>query len=124
MLTRSLWLLTGVSATGMAAAGIILPLLPTTPFLLLAAFALARSSPLLHQRLLQQPTFGRMLDDWHQHGAVNSQAKWAAFAVMVTSLLSSLWLSAPHWLMLLQLVAFVAVGMFLVTRPNAAPKQQ
>jgi len=124
MPARSLWLLVGLSATGLATAGIILPLLPTTPFLLLAAFAFAQSSPSLHRWLLQHPTLGQVLEDWRDYSAVGSHAKWAACAVMLASLLSSLWLSAPPWLVLLQLVVFVAVGMFLVTRPDAATSRQ
>ncbi len=121
MLARYLWLLTGLSATGLATAGIILPLLPTTPFLLLATFAFARSSPSLHRWLQQHPTLGRVLDDWHHYGAVDRRAKWAACAVMVASLLCNLWLEVPRWLVLLQVVVFVAVGIFLLTRPVAAP---
>lgn len=119
MLIRPLWVLLGLAATGTGIAGIVLPLLPTTPFLLLAAFAFARSSPTLHDWLLQHPTLGRMIDDWHRYGAVDRRAKWAAFIVMATGLLCSLWLSVPAWVVLLQLAIFVAVGVFLFTRPDA-----
>ncbi len=120
MLMRPLWVLVGLTATVTGIAGIVLPLLPTTPFLLLAAFAFARSSPALHDWLLQHPTLGRMIEDWHCYGAVDRRAKWAAFIVMAAGLLFSLWLGVPVWVLLLQLAIFTAVGVFLVTRPDAA----
>lgn len=119
MLMRPLWLLVGLTATGTGIAGIVLPLLPTTPFLLLAAFAFARSSPGLHDWLLRHPTLGRVIEDWRRYGAVSRRAKWAAFIVMAAGLLCSLWLGVPAWVVLLQLAIFTAVGVFLVTRPDA-----
>ncbi len=124
MLMRPLWVLVGLTATGTGIAGIVLPLLPTTPFLLLAAFAFARSSPTLHDWLLQHPTLGRVIEDWRRYGAVSRSAKWAAFIVMATGLLCSLWLSVPAWVVLLQLAIFTAVGVFLITRPDAVSDRE
>ena len=61
VMIRIFWLLFGLLATGLAFAGALLPLLPTTPFLLLAAYAFARSSKRLHDWLLNHRQFGPLI---------------------------------------------------------------
>src|SRR5690606_8396288 len=63
---RSLWLTFGLVCVGLALAGVVLPLLPATPFLLLAAFAFTRSSPRLHAWLLGHRHFGPLIEDWRR----------------------------------------------------------
>jgi uncharacterized membrane protein YbaN (DUF454 family) len=70
---------------GLAVVGALLPVLPTTPFLLLTSFLLVRSSPALNERLLQSQMFGPLLDDWHRHRAVRPRVKAASIAVSVTA---------------------------------------
>src|SRR5262245_46879620 len=61
---RIVWLVAGWLAMGLGLAGVFLPLLPTTPFLLLAAACFVRSSPRLHARLLAHPRLGPFLEQW------------------------------------------------------------
>jgi uncharacterized membrane protein YbaN (DUF454 family) len=82
MTTRILWLILGVLSTACGIAGVLLPLVPTTPFLLLAAFAFARSSPRLHNWLITHPQLGPPIADWRAHGAINRRAKIMAVVVM------------------------------------------
>ena len=70
----------GFLAVGLGAVGIVLPLLPTTPFLLLAAFCFARSSERLHDWLINHPTFGPPILDWRDRGAIGRKAKILATA--------------------------------------------
>lgn len=111
----------GIGAVVAGVIGIVLPLVPTTPFLLLAAFAFARGSPVLHKWLLQHPLLGQIIEDWQRDGAIEHRARNAAIIVMVVGLLISLWLEVPNWVLLLQLLIFTAVGVFLATRP--APRR-
>ncbi|WP_415045464.1 YbaN family protein [Gordonia sp. (in: high G+C Gram-positive bacteria)] len=67
---------------GVGLIGIVLPVLPTVPFVLLSAFAAARGSDRLHARLLSDPRTGPMIRDWQQHGAVARRAKWLATGTM------------------------------------------
>jgi hypothetical protein len=81
-LRRALLLACGWIAVGLALAGIPLPFLPTTPFLLLAAACFLRSSPRLHRKLLADPRFGPHLAQWQRDRSVPPGAKLRAFALV------------------------------------------
>jgi len=76
--------------------GIVVPGLPTTPFVLLAAFAATRSSPRLHQWLQRHALFGPMIGDWQREGAVSQRAKVVASVTMALCSVI-LFATAPHW---------------------------
>src|SRR5690606_16765109 len=84
--TRWLWLVLGFLSVGCGLVGAVLPMVPTTPFLLLAAFAFARSSPRLHRWLLSHRYFGPLITNWQQHGSIDRKAKFSAIGVMVPML--------------------------------------
>ena len=79
---RPLFLAGGLISVGFAAAGAFLPLLPTVPFLLVAAFCFARSSPALEQKILDHPVWGPHVRDWRERGAIPRRAKYAAIGGM------------------------------------------
>lgn len=89
---RLAWLMIGLVATACGIAGIVLPLVPTTPFLLVAAYAFARSSPTLHEWLVTHPRCGPLITDWRTHGAIGRRTKVLAVMVMGLMLLGS-WLA-------------------------------
>ncbi|GAB4177494.1 MAG: YbaN family protein [Wenzhouxiangellaceae bacterium] len=102
-------------------AGLLLPLLPTTPFVLLALWASARGAPEWHQRIRQHHRFAPTLAAWEQQRAIPSRAKLAAL-VMMSASLGLLWLSAvPGWLLAMIALLFSAVAAYVLSRP--APKQ-
>lgn len=70
--------------------GVILPGLPTTPFVLVASYCLLRSSPRLHARLLESRLFGDVLRDWHLHRGIGRHVRYKATAVIVLVLGASL----------------------------------
>lgn len=117
-MTRPFWFVLGVTSLGTGAAGIVLPLLPATPFLLLAAYAFARSSPRLHAWLLAHAHFGPLIEDWNRHGAIARRAKITALAFMVATLALSVALAVPAWVLIVQALALTGSGLFIITRPD------
>ena len=114
---RILWIVGGVLALGLGAAGAVLPLLPTTPLVLLAAFCFARSSPRLHAWLLAHPTFGQSISHWHLHGAVSRRARIAAVIAMGAAFVLSLALGFGPLVLAIQAAVLGCVALFLLTRP-------
>ncbi len=112
----------GFLATAAGIAGIVLPLVPTTPFILAAAFAFARSSPRLEQWILSHATFGPMIENWRKYGSIAPRAKRLAIALMLGALGLSIALRLPLWLLAIQGLVLVAVAAFLLTRPDGPPK--
>ncbi|MDH3221957.1 MAG: YbaN family protein [Gammaproteobacteria bacterium] len=112
------YLLLAYTATLFAVAGVFLPLLPATPFLLVAVWAASRGSQRVHDWIYDQPLFARLINDWQQQGAVPLSAKWLATAMMLGSWLTLIW-SGSHWMLVLGMsLFFVCIGGFLWTRPN------
>ncbi|WP_041414278.1 YbaN family protein [Sinorhizobium fredii] len=100
-------------------AGIFLPLLPTTPFLLLAAWLFARSSPRLEQWLFDHPLFGQPLRDWRKDGAISRGAKICALSLMALGF-AFFWLRLQPSMLTASIIALImlALGAFIVSRPD------
>lgn len=86
-LSRMAWLVLAYVALALGIIGIPVPGLPTTPFILLAAFAADRGSPRLHGWLVRHRLFGPMIHSWQRDGAVSRKAKWLATIMMGASAL-------------------------------------
>jgi uncharacterized protein len=115
---RYFWFTVGLAATGCGIAGLALPLVPTTPFLLLAAYAFSRSSPGLHRWLVTHPRLGPPIGHWRAHGAISRPAKLLAGATILATLSVSLAAGVSGWLLGLQAVILLGVAIFLFTRPD------
>lgn len=110
---RYLWIALGWTCVGLGLVGAFLPLLPTTPFLLLAAFAFSRGSATLHDWLMTHPSLGPPIHDWQEHRAISRRVKViATFSVMAVLLLSVL-VGAPGWALAVQAVVLTFVLVFL-----------
>lgn len=115
---RWAWWLLAYAALGLGLIGILVPGLPTVPFVLLSAYAAARGSQRLHDRLLAHRRFGPMIRDWQAHGAVGAGAKRAALATMAIAAVVML-LTAPRWWMAASGIAVMAVvAAWLWRRPE------
>ena len=107
----------GLTAVALGALGVVLPLLPTTPFLLLAAFAFARSSEQLNSWLRNHRTFGPLIDNWHRNGSIDRKSRRAALIVIFATPVITWLLDAPLWILACQIAILSAVAIFILTRP-------
>ncbi|UTW04256.1 YbaN family protein [Amphritea atlantica] len=82
-LIRIIFLISGLFFVLLGVIGLLLPLVPTTPFLLVAAFCFSRSSERLHQYLLNHRWFGHYIRDWEEHGVIPMKAKLFASSMML-----------------------------------------
>lgn len=80
---RTVYLVAGFMLVGLAVLGIFLPLLPTTPLLLLAAACFSRSSERWHQWLLNHRTFGPIIRSWHERRCIPRRAKMISVGMVV-----------------------------------------
>ena len=115
---RVIWLICGFAFLAVGAVGIFLPLLPTVPFMLLAAFCFSRSSERLHNWLLAHAHFGPPILAWRQSGAITRPVKWVASISMLASLALSLVLGFPPLVIGIQTAALAAAALFIWTRPD------
>lgn len=116
--TRYFWLMLGWTATGCGVIGAVLPLIPTTPFLLLAAYAFAKSSPRFHGWLVNHPRFGPLILNWQRNGSIDPASKRLALLVMGFALLSSWLLGFPAGILAVQAVVLAGSAAFILTRPD------
>ena len=103
--------------------GAFLPVLPTTPFILLSAWAAARSSPRLLGWLENHTAFGPMIRDWRRGGVVSRKAKWMSSGFMAASGAWLLWSSHPRWVAWAAIACMGSVAAWLWRRPEHFPDE-
>jgi len=122
--TRFIWLLAGLAAVAIGAVGVVLPLLPTTPFLLVAAFAFARSSDRLNSWLREHRAFGPLIDNWHRDGSIGRETKRTAIIVIFVTPVITWLLDAPLWVLVCQIVVLAGAAIFILTRPSPTERRR
>ena len=117
--SRPVWFAIGWIFVVLAALGAILPLLPTAPFLIIAAIAFSKSSERCRQWLYNQPLFGPILTEWEEHGVIPRGAKVIALISMTLSF-AALLISGkvPVWALVIVGVFLLACGWFVASRPS------
>ena len=116
---RFFWISAGFIALGIGIAGIVLPLVPTVPLVLLASFCFAKSSKRLHSWLVSHKTFGPMIHDWSRNCAISRNAKRAATISIIAVIGISIALGVPQHVIIIQIVTLSCVLRFIWTRPNS-----
>jgi uncharacterized protein len=114
---RFVWLGLGLFFVGVGGLGLLLPVLPTTPFLLLASFCFLRSSPRHHAYLRRSRLFGPLLADWDRHRGVRRRTKVGAIAMTLAGAGISLWrVGLSHPVVVAVVVLLVAIGVGVILR--------
>lgn len=115
-----LWLL-AVTSLALGILGMFLPVLPTVPFVLLSAWAAARSSPRLDHWLVTHPRLGPHIVRWRRGGVVPRRAKWLATGMMTASGLLMLALVGARWHVGAACLTMAMVAAWLWRRPEVEP---
>jgi uncharacterized membrane protein YbaN (DUF454 family) len=111
------WTVLGVLFLGLGLAGIPVPLLPTTPFLLLSASCFARGSHRLHRWLSEHPRFGPPLEQWRRHRAISASAKRNAVVAIAAVPPAAFLIGAPLYVVGSQCLVVAFPVAFVLTRP-------
>lgn len=115
---RLIYLAVGGLCTALGIVGAFVPVMPTTPFLLVALWAFGKSSPRLRDWLYHHPRYGPTLRDWFEHGAISVRVKAIAVIAMACSVpvvyhVSSSWIAVSvHGTIIL------ATAVFILSRPS------
>lgn len=113
-----LWRTLALACVALGMLGVVLPALPTVPFLLVAAWAGGRGWPALEAWLLDHPRHGAAIRRWRDHGAVPRKAKWGASLMMVASAALVVSSALPLWLRLGVPLFMAVVAVWLWRRPE------
>ncbi|MFV1851589.1 MAG: YbaN family protein [Thalassospira sp.] len=113
-----IYLALGWLSVGLGVIGIFLPLLPTTPFMLLAAWLFAKGSPRLHDWICNHPRFGEPIRQWNEHGVINRRAKTLAMVAFLVVITASLVFVENRWVVMIQLLVAIPVSCFILSRPS------
>lgn len=130
---RVLYVGLGLSFVGLAVLGVVLPVLPTTPFLLLASYFFVRSSPRLNAWLLRSRLFGGFLRDWQRHRAVRPRVKVTAVLILLAAVALSIVLGDLPWPLIVLLGVLASIGLVVIlrlpvlrgdSRPSSQPQEE
>lgn len=114
-----LWKVTGVFCIGLAILGAILPILPTTVFLIMATACFAKSSPRMQRKLLNNKTFGPLIHEWQQHRSIPRKSKRIALLTIILSVTWSAYLLQDLMLSMLVIVLVIWPFIFLWRLPES-----
>ena len=112
---RPIYKALGGLSVGLGAIGAVLPIMPTVPFLLLAVYFFARSSPELEQKILDHPQWGPQVRDWRERRAISRRSKTLAIGAMATGAVFT-WFTLGHPWYLVSLAILVIAGSWIATR--------
>lgn len=122
---RVVLLCLGWAFVGLGILGVVLPVLPTTPFMLVALWCFARSSERFHAWLYNHALFGPPLRQWERHRVIPLRAKAVALAAMTASMVYMAFFSGAHELLIGLAGIVIAFGAwFILTKPSRAPAEE
>lgn len=108
----------GLTCTGVGLVGVFLPILPTTPFLLVAVWAFSRSSLRLRNWLYHHPRFGSSIRDWFEHGEISLRVKIISITAMGLSIPTFYFITGSLIALVIYLLVILSTAIFIATRPS------
>lgn len=112
---NTIWITAGSIALGLGTLGVFLPLLPTVPFLLLAASCYLKGSPRLYKWLLSHPYFGKIIQDYKENKIIPVKAKVSTIILLWLSIGISIFLVSILWIRILLLIIAVGVTIHVLS---------
>jgi hypothetical protein len=113
---RSFYLTLSALSFLLAMLGALLPILPSTPFLLITSWCLVRSSPRLNEKLKRSAWFGPLLRDWEEHHGVRLHVKVSAICMVALAVGASLFFGGLGAPTSVAVVALAAIGVIVIVR--------
>lgn len=122
-MVRAIYLVIGLICVGLGVVGMFLPVLPTTPFLLVSAWAFAKSSARLERWLLEHPRLGPRVRAWREHRVIPLPVKLTAWGSMIASL-AIMYVTTRNWLVIAISASVMAVGaIYIALQPSSIPTE-
>ena len=118
-MARQFWYLLGVLALALGFLGIFLPILPTTPLIVFAAFAFGKGSPRIAAALEAHHVFGPIIAEWRRHGAIAPKYKATALVMMAAVLVLSFMMGFSKLVIGVQALCIAVAATFILTRPSS-----
>lgn len=116
--------LLGWISFGLGSLGVFLPILPTTPLILLAAYFFSKGSPKFYNWLINLKYFGKKIKDWNEYGVIDRKSKILASVLLILILGAFIFYTErPTWVKALLGVIFTGVMIFINTRPSVKVKK-
>lgn len=116
---RIIYYVIGLLMIVLAIIGAILPIMPTVPFLLVASWCFARSSPRFHNWLHSHKVFGPPIKQWEEQGVISPFVKILAVGGMSVGFCSFLLITKPVlWLAICVAIVLILISVYILTRPS------
>ncbi|KAA3652154.1 MAG: DUF454 domain-containing protein [Proteobacteria bacterium] len=116
--TKWLYWLIAVLALAVGLVGVVVPLLPTTPFLIVALWAAGKSSPRMAHWLENHPSLGPVLRNWRDHRAIPTTAKWLACIMMLSSLAVIWYRGASMVVLVIISLLIISLMAYILSKPS------
>lgn len=116
---RAIYYIIGCLMVVLGIIGAILPIMPTVPFLLVASWCFARSSPRFHHWLHHHKVFGPPIKQWEEQGVISPFVKFLAVGGMAVGFCSFMLIAQPVlWLVIATIIVLVLISIYILTRPS------
>lgn len=119
LMTTVFWRSLALTFVAVGCVGLVLPVMPTVPFLIAALWAASKGWPSLEEKLLSHPKYGADIRAWRDTRSIRRSAKWAASLMMLGGYIV-LWFipTPPLWAKITVGAILILVGVFIWTRPD------